>query len=87
MARTRIDKAGRVVIPKPLREALGLSPGDSLVAESSGQEITLRPAHEPVTLERERGFWVYRTGRPLRGLSITGWIDKDREARARRSLP
>jgi len=26
--RTKIDSAGRVVIPKPLRDALGLAPGE-----------------------------------------------------------
>jgi AbrB family looped-hinge helix DNA binding protein len=31
-----IDKAGRVVIPKPLREKLHLEPGDSLEMESAG---------------------------------------------------
>ena len=30
-----IDKAGRVVIPKPLREELNLEPGDSLEVELS----------------------------------------------------
>jgi AbrB family looped-hinge helix DNA binding protein len=38
-----IDKAGRVVIPKALREELRLEPGDSLEMETSGESITLRP--------------------------------------------
>lgn len=41
--RSIIDKAGRVVIPKPLREELHLEPGDSLEMESAGEQITLRP--------------------------------------------
>jgi AbrB family looped-hinge helix DNA binding protein len=41
--RVTIDKAGRVVIPKPLREELQLEPGDSLEMESAGEQITLRP--------------------------------------------
>ncbi len=79
--RLRIDKAGRIVIPKPLRETLGLGPGDSLVAESSGQEITLRPWHEPATLNKEKGCWVYRTGRSLKNLLITDWLDTVRDER------
>jgi len=35
-----IDKAGRVVIPKTLREHLRLEPGDSLELESVGEQIT-----------------------------------------------
>jgi AbrB family looped-hinge helix DNA binding protein len=31
-----IDKAGRIVIPKSLREELGLEPGDSLEMEKVG---------------------------------------------------
>ncbi len=39
-----IDKAGRVVLPKPVRDALQISPGDSLELESSEDHIILRPA-------------------------------------------
>ncbi len=41
--RLTIDKAGRVVIPKPLREELHLEPGDALELERAGEQITLRP--------------------------------------------
>ena len=36
-------------------------------------------------MAKEHGFWVYRTGRPLKGVAILKFIDKDRKA-ARRSL-
>lgn len=79
-----IDKAGRVVIPKRLRDALHLTAGDRLQLESSGDAITLRPIQETAPLQKEHGFWVYRTGHPLKDLSIVDWIDKDREERNRR---
>ena len=60
-----IDRAGRVVIPKPLREELRLEPGDSLEMESSGEQITLRPVRGTGPLTREHGVWVFRTGQPL----------------------
>lgn len=83
MARLTIDKAGRVIIPKPLRDRLHLEAGDSLELESSGDAITLRPVHEGSALRKENGVWVYRTGRPLGEASITGWIDRAREERGR----
>jgi AbrB family looped-hinge helix DNA binding protein len=79
-----LDKAGRVVIPKRLRDQLHLVAGDSLQLESSGDAITLRPIQETAPLQKELGFWVYRTGRPLKDISIPDWIDKDREERNRR---
>lgn len=79
-----IDKAGRVVIPKPLRDALHLSPGDRLEVYSSADEITLRPIHETAPLRKENGFWVYRTGRSLQTISIAEAIRSDREERSRR---
>jgi AbrB family looped-hinge helix DNA binding protein len=63
--RLTIDKAGRVVIPKPLREELHLEPGDALEMESAGDQITLRPVRGSGPLTQERGVWVFRTGTSL----------------------
>jgi AbrB family looped-hinge helix DNA binding protein len=60
-----IDKAGRVVIPKPLREELHLEPGDALEMESVGEQITLRPVRGTGPLTKEHGVWVFHTGQPL----------------------
>ena len=60
-----MDKAGRVVIPKPLRQELHLEPGDSLELESGGEQITLRPARGTGPLQNEHGIWVLHTGQPL----------------------
>lgn len=61
-----LDKAGRVVIPKSLREELHLSPGDSLELESNGEQIKLRPLRAKSPIQKEDGVWVLRTGIPLR---------------------
>lgn len=44
--RARLDKFGRVLIPKGIREDLGIEPGDSLTIEERENEIALRPASE-----------------------------------------
>jgi AbrB family looped-hinge helix DNA binding protein len=41
-----IDKAGRIVQPKPIREELRLSPGDALEMDSSEKRVILRPVRE-----------------------------------------
>lgn len=50
---TRIDRFGRVLIPKELREDLGLSPGTILTIEQRGREITLHPVSgEPALVHK-----------------------------------
>jgi AbrB family looped-hinge helix DNA binding protein len=60
-----LDRAGRVVLPKTLRDELRLSPGDSLDLTVTGDEVTLRPRRAVTPLQKERGVWVFRTGEPL----------------------
>jgi AbrB family looped-hinge helix DNA binding protein len=60
-----IDKAGRVVIPKSLREELRLEPGDSLEMETTGESITLRPVRGNGQLRKEHGVWVFYGGQEL----------------------
>ena len=55
-----MDQAGRIMLPKPVREALHLRGGDHLELKSAGGRITLRPT-SPTAMRRERGVWVYRT--------------------------
>lgn len=76
-----IDKAGRVVIPKPLREELHLEPGDSLEMETAGEQITLRPVRGTGPLAKEHGVWVFRSGQPLSATSTDEMLDQLREER------
>jgi AbrB family looped-hinge helix DNA binding protein len=76
-----IDKAGRVVIPKPLRDELHLEPGDSLEAESSGEQITLRPVRGTGPLTKEHGVWVFHAGHPLSTSTTDDMLEKIREER------
>jgi len=76
-----IDKAGRVVIPKPLREELNLEPGDSLEVESAGEQITLRPVRGTGPLMKEHGVWVFHAGQPLPTSATDEMLQQVREER------
>lgn len=41
---TTVDDRGRVLIPKELREELGLEPGDAVVIDADEDGVHLRPA-------------------------------------------
>jgi AbrB family looped-hinge helix DNA binding protein len=60
-----LDKAGRFVLPKTLRDELRLAPGDTLDLSVEGEQVTLRPRRAVPPLRKERGVWVFRTGEPL----------------------
>lgn len=76
-----IDRAGRIVIPKPLRVALRLEPGDELEVNTSGEEITLKPVRVETPLVKEQGIWVYRTGRQVQRDTLLQLIDQVRDER------
>jgi AbrB family looped-hinge helix DNA binding protein len=76
-----IDKAGRIVIPRPLRKVLHLEPGDTLEMESAGEQITLRPVRGTGPLTKEQGVWVFRTGQPLPASATDEMLQQLREER------
>lgn len=80
-SRLVIDKAGRIVIPKPLREELHLEPGDSLEMESAGEQITLRPVRGTGPLTKEHGVWVFHSGHPLPASTTDDMLQLIREER------
>jgi AbrB family looped-hinge helix DNA binding protein len=84
--RLTIDGAGRVVIPKPLRDELDLAPGDTLDLETAGESITLRPTRAAVSLAKEKGVWVLRTGQPLQATVADEVLDRLRTDRDERNL-
>lgn len=77
----RIGNAGRIVIPKAVRDQLQLKSGDSLEVITSSDEIILRPVRETIPIRKEDGVWVYRSGGPVRNIAIRDLIAEDREER------
>lgn len=78
----RIDKAGRIVVPKPFRERLGLREGMDLEIEESSGELILRPAvFKPGVIEKQ-GLWIHQ-GVPERDMTnLREFIEEDREKRS-----
>jgi len=54
----QIDQAGRVVLPKRLRDRFRLQSGDRLAIEVKGDAIELRPTRSDVRLVRVNGVLV-----------------------------
>jgi AbrB family looped-hinge helix DNA binding protein len=78
-----LDKAGRVVIPKTLRDELNLEPGDSSAVESEGDSVTLRPLRSASPLRKERGVWVFHGGGRI-GAAVTDKVLRDIRAQRER---
>lgn len=63
MAVTALSVKGQIVIPKALREALGLKPGDKLIVLREGDTIILKPLRKTVAAAL---YGRYRGGSPVR---------------------
>ena len=85
-AKLSMDRAGRVVLPKLIRERLQLEPGESLEIESFEDHIVLRPIRQHATLRKEMGVLVFDTGEPLSASDVRETIQKVRDERSVRSL-
>lgn len=83
---TSIDKAGRVVLPKPVRDELQIEPGDPLEIESSEEQVILRPVRGTTPLRKKKGIWVFRAGEPLSASAVNTTLREVREERDRKNL-
>lgn len=55
---TTIDSAGRVVVPKALRDELGLTPGSTIDISRYGAGLTLIPGGRTARIIEENGRLV-----------------------------
>ena len=56
---TTIDAAGRIVVPKPLRDALGLTPGTVVDISQYGAGLTIIPGGRTARLVEKDGELVF----------------------------
>lgn len=77
-----IDQAGRVVIPKPLRDQLGFSPGTPLEAEVVDGRLELSAPYEPAELiVGPHGPSFAATGTPITDADVRAALEAARERR------
>jgi AbrB family looped-hinge helix DNA binding protein len=55
----RVDKSGRIVVPKPLRERLGLKPDSELEVLEQAGGVLLRPVDQRPSMIKVEGLWVH----------------------------
>jgi len=56
----RIDKAGRIVVPKPLRDRLGFKPDTELEAIERPEGVLLKRVEQRPSMVKVDGLWVHR---------------------------
>jgi AbrB family looped-hinge helix DNA binding protein len=80
--RVSIDRAGRVVVPKPLREQLGLSPDTPLEIEAVDGHLELHTHHEqPQVIEGPNGPVIAATGTTVSDEDVRTALEATRERR------
>ena len=57
--KTTLDRFGRLVIPKEIRDKLGLKPGAEIDIGDNGNEVIVKPLGDETPLEMEDGVLVY----------------------------
>lgn len=77
----RIDKAGRLVLPKSVRLQLGITPETSLELVPSADGILLRRVAERPSMQQVDGLWVHQ-GTPTANADWAAVIDNVRDERA-----
>lgn len=84
--RVTIDKAGRVVIPKQVRDELGLVAGTELNLEQEGDKLTLATLPRKSRMYRKNGVLVFRGEGTLTVEDVNRVVEEMREERHRLNL-
>ena len=78
----KIDNAGRLVIPKPLRDRMRLDPGADLEVEETAEGLLLRRISQRPSLIEQNGILVH-IGKPPKNFDWERIVEDEREERTR----
>lgn len=73
-----LGKAGRLVVPKSIRDSLGLREGSRLKLEVQGGTLQAMPEPDPVQITLKNGLPVIQGATLLKRGDIVGAIKADR---------
>ena len=73
-----IDSVGRIVVPKPLRDAIGLVPGSTVDISQYGAGLQLVPVGRTARLVEESGVLVATGETTIDDDVVFGLIDSGR---------
>jgi len=76
----KIDKAGRIILPKPVRDRFCLRQGSDLEIEERPEGVLLKPVEQQPSMVKKKGLWVY-IGKAPKGFDWDNMVDDEREAR------
>jgi AbrB family looped-hinge helix DNA binding protein len=76
----QMDKSGRIVFPKPLRQRLGIASGMELEAVEQPGGVLLRPLKQRPSMIQVDGLWVHQ-GAAESGANWDRVLDEVREER------
>ena len=76
----KIDRFGRVLIPKKIRERLGIEAGQELELSVEGRRVTLEPREQGATLVRKGNVIVFEGKLPK---GEVDWVQATRQERDR----
>ena len=79
--RTTIDKAGRLVIPRSLRDRIGLSGGGEVELELDGASVRIAPVVGNELREEGGLLFIPAAGTTITGETVRELIDGDRHGR------
>lgn len=81
----QIDKAGRVVLPKQIRDRLGMTAGSDLEVVETLEGLMLKKKALGASVGEVEGHLLYLGDLPA-GFDVVQAIEQDREERDRRNL-
>jgi AbrB family looped-hinge helix DNA binding protein len=80
----RVDQAGRIVLPKKVRDRFSLRKDSKLELEENLEGVFLRPIEHESGLTKDEHGWLVHIGRPVGKINWERLVHEDREDRMRK---